>query len=305
MQTLRYIPRNEIDISKWDHCINTAPNGLVYAYSYYLDHMARNWDALVLEDYQAVCPVTWNRKFGIRYLHQPPFCAALGVFGANLTESILQAFVQHLVAANRVVEIDMNFGNILLYPPVFSIVRNNYVLNLSKSYEEICGQYRENIKRNIRKSQQLNCRYQTDIDVDEVIRLARMQAQNNPDATVADFRRFRELFDFMHAKGTAVCCGVYNQSNELVSSCVYFFSHNRAYYILVGNHPSGKTMGASHYLIDRFIHEHAGKEMYLDFEGSDIRNLAFFYSSFGASVERYPALRMNRLPWWIRWLKRS
>ena len=34
----------------------------------------------------------------------------------------------------------------------------------------------------------------------------------------------------------------------------------------------------------------------LDFEGSDIKNLAFFYSSFGAREEKYPGIFINRLP---------
>jgi hypothetical protein len=73
----------------------------------------------------------------------------------------------------------------------------------------------------------------------------------------------------------------------------------------VGNHPNGRTLGASHALIDAFIQDHAQQDMVLDFEGSDIRNLAFFYSSFGAVAELYPAFRLNRLPFWLRWLKRQ
>ena len=46
---------------------------------------------------------------------------------------------------------------------------------------------------------------------------------------------------------------------------------------MVGNHPDGKTIGASHALIDAFIKDHADQNFILDFEGSDIRNLAFFY----------------------------
>jgi hypothetical protein len=64
----------------------------------------------------------------------------------------------------------------------------------------------------------------------------------------------------------------------------------------VGNHPNGKTIGASHALIDAFIKDHAGQNLLLDFEGSDIRNLAFFYSSFGAGEEKYTGIKMNRLP---------
>ncbi len=63
----------------------------------------------------------------------------------------------------------------------------------------------------------------------------------------------------------AITYGVVSAQNEVLSSCVFFFSHNRAYYILVGNHPNGKKTGASHALIDAFIKDHAGKGMLLDF----------------------------------------
>jgi hypothetical protein len=66
-----YLERHEIDISKWDRCIVNAPNGLIYARSFYLDAMAENWSALVSDDYQYVMPLTWNKKFGIKYLYQP------------------------------------------------------------------------------------------------------------------------------------------------------------------------------------------------------------------------------------------
>jgi len=44
--------------------------------------------------------------------------------------------------------------------------------------------------------------------------------------------------------------------------------------------------------------------MLLDFEGSDIPSLAFFYSSFGAVEERYSAIKLNRLPGLVKWLKK-
>jgi len=72
---------------------------------------------------------------------------------------------------------------------------------------------------------------------------------------------------------------------------------------MVGNHPDGKTIGASHYLIDRFIADYAGQNLILDFEGSDISSLAFFYSSFGAKEEKYSAIKLNKLPWYIKWMK--
>jgi hypothetical protein len=77
---IQYLSNQQIDKTKWDHCIDNAGNGLIYAYSFYLDNMAKNWDALVLNDYEAVMPLTWNKKYGIHYLYQPFFDGSIGSF---------------------------------------------------------------------------------------------------------------------------------------------------------------------------------------------------------------------------------
>ena len=82
---IRYLPYNDIDKKKWDACIAAADNGLVYAGSMYLDAMAQNWDALILDDYKAVMPLTWKKKYSIHYLYQPFFTSCLGVFGKNIS----------------------------------------------------------------------------------------------------------------------------------------------------------------------------------------------------------------------------
>ncbi|HSQ44739.1 MAG TPA: hypothetical protein VLM16_07060, partial [Ginsengibacter sp.] len=78
---ISYLPQANIDKQKWDRCIDAAPNGLIYAYSFYLDAMSKNWDALILNDYEIVMPLTWNKKYGVYYLYQPFFTKALGIFG--------------------------------------------------------------------------------------------------------------------------------------------------------------------------------------------------------------------------------
>lgn len=298
--TFQYLQRNQVDTIKWDQCIDKARNGLIYAYSFYLDHMATEWDALVLGDYEAVMPLPKRKKWGIQYVYQPAFTASLGVFGNQLTEAMVEDFVRAIPSTIKLIDTRLNQGNILAAPSGFSKLHNNFVLSLRPSYEQLYNGYRENIKRNIKRARQLNNRYATEVPVEEVVRLSHLQMGSVSEVTETDYANFTRLYHYLHQKQQAVACGVYTAANELVASCVYFFSHNRAYYILVGNHPNGRTQGASHFLIDRFIHDHAGSSLLLDFEGSDIRNLAFFYSSFGAELEIYPALYINRLPWLIK-----
>lgn len=315
---IQYLTNRQIDKIKWDKCIDKADNGLVYAYSFYLDHMAKHWDALILSkgfhpenEYEMVMPLTWNSKYGVNYLYQPFLTAQLGIFGRQVTEQQVSHFIHAIPSSFRLIEISLNGGNIQGVPTRFSDNRSNYVLDLQKSYEELYKNYKENIRRNIKKAMRFGCSVQKDFDVEKVIELALEQMKEYSRESGENVDRFRKLYKYLHAKQMATTYGIASAKNELLSSCVFFFSHNRAYYILVGNHPKGKTVGASHALIDAFIKDHAGKNlptgqagMLLDFEGSDIPNLALFYSSFGAVEEVYPALKINRLPFYMRWLKR-
>jgi lipid II:glycine glycyltransferase (peptidoglycan interpeptide bridge formation enzyme) len=274
--------------------------------------MSVNWDALILNDYEAVMPLTWNKKYGTHYLYQPFLTAQLGVFGKNLTEELVENFIKAIPAKFKLIEISLNSGNIFSVPAGFSNLRNNYVLDLNKPYEDLYQSYRDNIKRNIRKAKQTGCTVEKGFDAEKVIELALLQMRTYGKESAENVDRFRKLYQFLHSKQMATTYGILSSQQELIASCVFFFSRNRAYYILVGNHPNGKTIGASHALIDEFIKDHAGKNlpagqagMLLDFEGSDIRNLAFFYSSFGAREEKYPAIRLNRLPFYLKWMKRQ
>jgi hypothetical protein len=177
-------------------------------------------------------------------------------------------------------------------------------LKLNKQYDLLYQQYSENIQRNIKKAVQQGCTVQKDIEVEKVITLALLQMERQGNKGGENVERFRKLYHYLYQKKMAGTYGIVSAQNELLTSCVFFYSHRRAYYILVGNNPGSKSTGASHALIDAFIKDNAGKDMVLDFEGSDIPSLALFYKSFGASHEIYPALRINDLPFYLKWLKK-
>jgi hypothetical protein len=301
---IQYIPGDKLDKTKWDHCIDKAGNGLIYTYSYYLDHMCRHWDALVLGDYEAVMPLTWNKKYGIHYLYQPFLTAQLGVFGHNITAGLVEAFLNAIPSKFKYWDFYLNHKNVFAVNGFDIYERSNYVLRLNQSYEELSSQYRDNIRRNVRKAQQVGCLVKKDFDVEKVITLAMRQMRHHTKESTGNAERFWKLYKYLHARQMAITYGVFSAQDELLASCAFFFSHRRAYYILVGNHPNGKTLGASHALIDAFIKDHAGKNLLLDFEGSDIPSLAFFYSSFGAAEESFAGIRRNKLPFYLKWMKR-
>ena len=300
---IKYLQNKEIDKAKWDACITNAPNVLIYGYSFYLDCMARHWDALVLGDYEAVMPLTWNKKYGFYYMYQPAFTASLGVFGKNLAREIVADFISMFPTKFKLIEISLNTGNIIGDSKPFSLLRSNYILHLNNSYEELYKTYRDNHKRNIKKAFDLGCKVSKEVSIDEIMKLNEEQLKQVDGTKPEDYPNFKKLYELLKSRMQAKVYGIIDPKKKTLASAVFFFSHNRTYYIMVGNHPDGKTIGASHALIDAFIKDHAGQNLILDFEGSDIRNLAFFYSGFGATEEIYPALKINRLPFYMKWMK--
>ena len=303
MPQIQYVPYKHIDKQKWDNCISNAGNGLIYAHSFYLNAMATNWDALVLDDYELVMPLVWRKKYGVYYLYEPAFTAALGVFGDKITAEILNSFLTAIPSKFKYWDFYLNHANHFQLADFILYERINYVLDLNKPYDQLYKSYRDNIKRNIKKAFQLNCTVQTSIQVGEILSLAKQQLDSISRLNNDDYNRFKKLYLLLKSKSMAVTYGIYSSAKELIASAVFFKDDKRAYYILVGNHPNGKTLGASHALIDAFIKDHAGQKLLLDFEGSDIHSLAFFYSSFGAKEEPYAGIKLNRLSWWMKLFK--
>lgn len=304
LSPIRFVPRKELDEARWNQCIDHAGNGLLYAKTFYLDAMARHWDALVEGDYESVMPLTWNRKYGVHYLYQPFLTAQLGVFGRSPSPALVSAFLQAIPARFRYWDICLNAGNFFPVEGFPLYERINHVLDLSAPYPALAARYRENTQRNIKRTADAGCTAGAGEDLAAILQLATDVIRRTSRDVEENIRRFRTLYDALAVQGMTRNYGVRNPQGQLLASAVFLLDDRRAYYLLVGNHPDGRTLGASHALIDAFIRDHAGSSRLLDFEGSDLRNLAFFYSSFGARVEKYPALQYNRLPKLLRWLKK-
>ncbi|MBS1921018.1 MAG: GNAT family N-acetyltransferase [Bacteroidetes bacterium] len=300
---IRYLTHSEIDKNKWDSCIESSTNGLIYAFSWYLDVMSKNWDALVLNDYEAVMPLTWNKKYGIQYLYQPFLTAQSGVFGNIVTSETLDVFLKAVPKKFQFWDFCLNRGNLFSLKDFSLFQRSNFILNLDKSYPELYIAYNENIRRNLKKAEQAGCLIQKNFPVEKVIELASEQMKQFAHNYKDGLERFKRLYPVLEQKGMADSYGVFIKE-KLLASCIILNSHQRIYYVLVGNHPDGKNIGASPAVIDAVIKDHAGKKITLDFEGSDIPGLANFYSSFGSKEEKYTAIRLNRLPFFLKWLKR-
>jgi len=301
MSSILYLERKDIDVRKWNACISNSENENIYGYAEYLDIMAVHWDALVINDYQAVMALPWKQKLGKAYIYTPRFTSPLAIYG-DIPESIkIKDILDFIPMKFRLWDLNL-VNNLSLFSPS-AVKRKNHILNLMPEYELLRKNYRPSYRNLVKKAEAMGNYISKEILIDTVIRLA--DGKKNINGTAAhDYACFKKIYNLLEKKGNAVCYGNFSRNNELIAASVFFFSQKRIYYMLAWNNQEGRRKGASHQLIDAVIREYAGKNYWLDFEGSDIPGIAFFFEGFGATTEDYYFLRVNRLPWWCRWIKK-
>jgi len=300
---IRYVPRKEIDVARWDACIANAANTILYGFHFYLDHMAAGqWDALVLGDYEAVMPLTWRRKYGIRYLYQPPFTQQTGIFAANpLPQNIIEAFLQTARRHFRFAEICLNYGNAL---PTL-LPRTNYILSLAAPYEEIAKKYKKILTHKLKLANRAALRYTSEVDLDTALETNRREyGARMPHVSRLDHDHFRDVCGYLQRQGQLVLRAAVDAAGQPLST-VLLFRDQRALYLIQPTTPkAGRKVEANRFLLDGLIREWAGRPLLLDFEGSDIPGIASFYANFGGESQPYYFYRYNELPWPVNLIKR-
>jgi len=301
-----YLDHNKIDKEKWDQCIQESFNGIIYGYSWFLDLVSEEWDGLVENDYERVFPLTWRKKAGIYYLHQPFFTQQLGIFSRSpLDEENANRFLTAIPSRFRLIEISLNSRN-KVSAPGFSIRNNlNHELALIESYPQLMRGYSENTVRSIKKAVKQKLTIHGEVKPDEVIEMFRQnRGRSLRTLKERDYQRFRRLIYTCLHRGKAQVMGAYSPENELCAGIIFLFSHNRAIFLFSGLNEYGRMHGAMPFLIDGFIEQYAQSYLTLDFEGSNDPDLARFYKGFGSREVYYPFIRRNRLPMIVRILKK-
>ncbi len=296
---IHHIPYEKIDKEKWDYCIRNSLNGLIYGYSWYLDIICEQWEGLILDDYKVICPLTQNKKFGIRYLYQPFFAQQLGIFSAeDISEEMVTAFLDEIPKKFQHIEIHLNESNKVTYDDRTLIPRSNHCLHLDADHEVIKNTYSENTLRNINKATKYELSIAKTVTNVQLIQLFKENQGRKLKEYANHYEILNELINETIHRNMGELVGVYNKSRSLIGAVFLLTSHQRITYLFPASNDEARSSGAMHFLMDSIIKEYASTPQILDFEGSMITSIARFYKSFGATEVLYPRLYRNKLPWY-------
>lgn len=305
---IKYMQHHTIDRAKYDHCVMMDKSGLVYGFSWYLDTVAESWDALVLNDYDAVWPLPVRNKFGFKYFYRPFAVQQLGIFSKiELTEDYKHEFVKLLQKHSSYADVYLNEEQLIGLKPfrhVSSELNNNFTLDLNRSYREIYHGYKTNTRRNIKKANGNKLTIFEHDSPDVLIDLFR-KVKGEELGLGEDFYRVmkKAMYKCLH-NGMGKLWTVYGPHNQVCGGAFFVETEKRSTLLFTALTDEGKDRNAMFYLLNEYIILWSEKAMTLDFEGSNLKSLARFYEGFGSAHLYYQRLRYNGLPLPLKWLKK-
>lgn len=280
---IQHISRKNIDVQKYDACIENSIQSRVFAYSWYLGIVAENWDVLVLGDYEAVMPLPWKRKYLIHFITQPYFTQQLGVFSqAKLTADQIEKFINSIPKKFVRISIQLNSEN--KFKSNYLTVKNNYILKLNADYISLFKSFSKGRKHAIQQAKR-NKLCVEEVAIEDLIKLAK-ENYTFKGINEKEYDKLEQLIGVLLLKGKVKVLGV-KVEGKLIGGSVFVFELDRIVYLFSAVSSEAKKTQAASFLLNTIIEKNTNSNKVLDFEGSMSPSIASFFKSFGSVNEPY------------------
>lgn len=297
--SIQYVDHHQIDPTKWDSAILRSPHPLAYGLFEYLNAVCESqWDALIYNDYEAVFPLPFKKKFGIKYIIQPVFCQQLGAFGSNVnvsTHHFLSAIPKRFLRVrlqlnpyfdqtNEIESIQTKPAGIIASSRKLT-TKTNMTIQLSQPLD-----YNKDCKKNLHRLAELPIEYKINaISIREAIDTYRKAwGKQNPEIGDEHYQLFANACT---DKLSFTVTAHHQKEGDLLGAAIFLITPENTkrslHYVCAGPTEAGKSIGVMHGVIDFILNRYQGENMLFDFEGSSIASVASFYKKFGANEEPF------------------
>lgn len=280
---IKRIKRSALDLEKYTACLQRATNYRVYAEYWYLDILCGEmWDCYVLNDYEAIMPLPYIRKFGIKFIAQPVYCQQLGVFHSeNFTQDLFDLFEKKL-HRNLVKGYYFNEEN-LIFQQKNKQTKINQILNLTIDYSLFYRQLRKNRKQELAKG--LPTEFQIVSSSQDLHFIDLLEEEYHEIKSQLYLHQLKPLAAILQQKKLTQTVSIV-KDNEVVASSFYIKSGNRIIQ-LCNAKKSGYSINFNTYIVDFIIKSNLNKNLILDFEGSTLKGVHEFNQSFRAETKHF------------------
>lgn len=307
MGALVYLKNAEIDREKWDECIYDAPQGVIFALSWYLDFCESEWEAVVeIEDgrYLTVMPVQLRTKYMFTFIHKDLYSSVLGVFSIKKDfgrDDFLQCIDKAFERYRYIAKYRFNPDNNCFF--LDSEIQTKYLkyhLALNKPYEVIKKEYSKERRRNLRKSQEVEQFVHPSKDYAAIVEMFGKYTlpkvpniKYQPEVTL-------QLFELADRLGYAESYFVCEKSGDKLAGGVFFKFKDRITAMFGSTTSKGKKYNSRTMLMDYVFQLYANSQYnVLDFGGGNDPGVAHFKRGLGAKPFMVNEVQISKFPQWV------
>lgn len=289
---IKFLKYNEIDFQKWDQCLMKSNGNNIYAQSWYLNIVCNKWNALVLDDYQAVMPLFERIKWGMIYtVRQPLFSQQLGLFSQD-NDCNVDDFISSIPKKYLYINFNLNSQN---SSSVFSFKQNiNHELFLDPDKNRIMESYSKSVKKNISKASKNSL--SISLKPDSIVQFCDQKktlGKSYMNDRLNDTQY--KLINYCLANQKGRIFSVQYQGVNCCSVFVAFFNNRLILHSSYCN-DIGKKYGAFFFLLNHIFNSKEFNNFTFDFEGSNMQGIAKRNLGFGAKQISYQSVNLSRIP---------
>jgi lipid II:glycine glycyltransferase (peptidoglycan interpeptide bridge formation enzyme) len=281
----------------------TKAGNSIFQQPWWLDTLAPGaWRESIVEkngEVVARLPYVMKKKYGLTILTKPPLTQTLGVwirpFEAKYTNQLsrqkelmetlieqLPTYDYFLTAFHYSIENWLPF----FWQGFSQTTAYTYVIEDLSDLDKIWNDFRENIRREIRKAEK-RVVVRTDLDVEKFISINELTYKRQGQAFPYPVQVIRDI---------NIACGKQNAKRMFfaedvdgrIHAAIYvIWDHNSAYYLMGGGDPEVRNSGATSLLMWEAIKFASTVTNKFDFEGSMIEPIEKFFRAFGAIQKPY------------------
>lgn len=280
MPDVRRLHRKDIDEKKWNTTITNSPYGL----SWWLDAVTDgHWYGLVLDDYRLVLPLPLSpaplRRLA-RLVNGAAFTQHAGPFG--------QGTPPELASLLDAIPRSWTIRKLALYQPSLGVLperklslteRSNHEVDLTPAYKTIARGYRADLRRKLRDRPPEKL---TAWDTDGFLAFYHEHTGSRFGMAKAEYVAQKRLLLANAEHGDGKLYRLNGADGQPISGLFIARQGKRLVNLMASSNAAGLGEHGMARLLDGVIRHYAGREMVLDFEGSDIPGVATFFRGFGA-----------------------
>ena len=254
--TIRLIPYEKIDYKKWDTCINNSSNGLLYAYSWFLDSTCDKWDALVEDDYEAVFPLPLVKKKGRYRISVSRYSLQLGLLATYpVTPEKLQRFIELIPGKYKKYELPLNVQNPSPVGKFQLLDRFVFRKDMIFSIDMHAHMAKSKLVTDKGESMTVTKGVQLAVIINFILRICKDKVK------AREVLALRKIISFCSRFGFGFSYGVYSSANNLIGLSYLIRFHNRVYLLFATTEDHEYRRKILQTLLDK---------IYKDFENQDL-----------------------------------